>query len=306
MPELSRPAELQFRPEGWVGERVRANETNWLIPLPSINPGIVEMFAARNNLTAVNLAGDNRSPVPWAGEFAGKYLIGVVQSLRLTGNAELEGVARQFVSKLLATQGPDGSLGMPLAWDLWGQYHVMLGLLLWFEQTGDHAALTACQRAADLACARYLSHPERIASENRGDDEKNHAIAHVLALLFESTGISRYLDLVRAIETEWSSPRCFDRRDGSITAVRCGNFVDSALEGIAFCDGTRNRWESLHDVQAVGRLYYITKDERYRTAFEQTWRSIRKTDRHATGASRRSKGPPAVRMIPGTSKCVAP
>src|SRR4051794_4485221 len=192
MPALSRPTDLHIRLEGWIGERVRANETNWLIPQPAMNPGIIEMFAARSNVKSVNLPDDNRDPVPWAGEFAGKYLIGVVQSLRLTGNAELERVAHEFVLKLLATQGADGSLGMPLAWDLWGQYHVMLGLLLWFEHTGDRAALIACQRAADLACARYLAHPDSIARDNKGDDEKNHAIAHVLALLFKRTGIARY------------------------------------------------------------------------------------------------------------------
>src|SRR5262249_47336306 len=149
----------------------------------------------------------------------------------------------------------------------WGQYHVMLGLLLWLEHTGDGAALMACQRAADLACARYLAHPERIAADHPGDDEKNHAIAHVLALLFQRTGIARYHDLLRAIEGEWASLRCFDPVDHS-KAVRCGNFVDNALKGKAFCDGTRNRWESLHDVQAIAQLYYITKNERYRAAFE--------------------------------------
>ena len=282
MPSLNRPTDLRFRPEGWVGERVRANEANWLVLQPAMNPGMVEMFAARNNLQSVNRPGDDRIPVPWAGEFAGKYLIGVVQSLRLTGNVELERVAREFVMKLLATQGSDGSLGMPLAWDLWGQYHVMLGLLMWHEYAADELALTACQRAADLACARYLEHPDRIASDNKGDDEKNQAIAHVLALLFERTGSQRYLDLVRAIESEWASLRCFDSLDKS-KVVPCGNFVNNALQGRAFFEGTRNRWEGLHDVQAIAQLYFITADERYRAAFTQTWWSIRTRDRHATG-----------------------
>ena len=76
MPQLSRPTDLRFRPEGWVGERVRANETHWLIPLPAINPGMIGMFAARDKLRSVNLTDDPRDPLPWAGEFAGKDLIG--------------------------------------------------------------------------------------------------------------------------------------------------------------------------------------------------------------------------------------
>ena len=274
------PADLVFRPGGWVGDRVRVNESNWLIPLPAMNPGMVEMFAARDNLRSVNAPGDNTDPVPWAGEFAGKYLIGAVQSLRLTGNPELESVVRTFVQKLLATQGADGSLGMPLPWDVWGQYHVILGLLMWFDYSGEVAALTACKLAADLACNLYLNNPERIASDAKGDDEKNHSISHALALLFERTGIERYHDLLRAIEREWASDGCF-RSDG--TPRRCGDFINNALAGKAFCDGNRPRWEALHCVQAVARLFEITGDGRYRTAVENTWRSIRARDRRVTG-----------------------
>jgi DUF1680 family protein len=269
-PALGCPPDLRLSLAGWVGERIRVNESNWLIPAPATNPGMLEMFAHRNNLQYVNglvVAGD---PVPWAGEFAGKYLLSAVQSLRLTGNAELEKVVATFVAELLATQGSDGSLGMPLAWDLWGQYHVILGLLRWHERTGDVDALTACRRAANLMCARYLGRAFAITADHPGDDEKNQAVAHVLALLYEHTGEGSYLALVRAIEVEWTHPPC-------------GNFVENALAGRDFFAGTRPRWESLHDVQAIAELYFITGDVRYRAAFAQIWSNIRERDRHATG-----------------------
>lgn len=277
-PVLDSPADLQMSVDGWVGERVRANESNWLIPAPATNPGMLEMFAHRENLRFVNGPSDlsNPPPLPWAGEFAGKYLISAVQSLRLTGNPDLERVVRNFVAELLATQGTDGSLGMPLAWDLWGQYHVMLGLLRWYEHTADARALAACQRAADLACARYLGHASRIYDDNPPDkngvtaDEKNQAIAHVLALLYQYTGQANYLNLVHDIEFEWTRPTN-------------GNFIENALAGRKFADGRRPRWESLHDVQAIAELYFVTGDVRYRTAFKQIWGNLRELDRHATG-----------------------
>ncbi len=269
-PTLDSPADLHFSPHGWVGECVSANESNWLIPAPATNPGMLEMFANRQNLHSVNGRGDTRDPVPWAGEFAGKYLLSAVQSLRLTGSPTLERVVRRFVRQLLATQGSDGSLGMPLAWDLWGQYHVMLGLLRWYEHTADAHALAACERAANLACARYLGRVSAIESDHPGDGEKNQAILHVLALLYEYTGQQNYLDLVHAIELEWTKPPFF-------------NFLENALAGKDFFAGVRPRWESLHDIQAIAELYFITGQARYRLAFEQMWGNIRTLDRHATG-----------------------
>ncbi|CAN7793515.1 glycoside hydrolase family 127 protein [Paraburkholderia hospita] len=146
----------------------------------------------------------------------------------------------------------------------------MLGLLRWYERTSDINALTACRRAADLMCARYLGRAFAIASDHPGDDEKNQAVAHVLALLYEYTGEPAYLALVREIEVEWTHPPC-------------GNYVDNALQGRDFFAGTRPRWESLHDVQAIAELYFITGDVRYRVAFEQIWSNIRNRDRHVTG-----------------------
>jgi hypothetical protein len=269
VPALDPPTDLQLSLHGWIGDRVRANEANWLIPAPATNPGMLEMFVHRND---AHIQGLTEGAVPWAGEFAGKYLLSGVQSLRLTGSVALADVLRDFVLKLISTQGSDGSLGMPLHWDLWGQYHVMLGLLRWHEHSGDDSALVACRRAADLACARYLGQAWRIAADNPVpvDDEKNQAIVHVLALLYERTGETSYLNLVREIEAEWSK-------------LYCGTFIVHALAGKEFYEGTRPRWETLHDVQAIAELYFITGEPRYSTAFQQIWRSIRAHDRHSTG-----------------------
>ncbi|CAN7793504.1 hypothetical protein LJR267_009404 [Paraburkholderia hospita] len=114
-PALECRLDLELSIQGWVGERIRLNESNWLIPAPVANPGMLEMFAHRDNLQFVNGRVDAGDPVPWAGEFAGKYLLSAVQSLRLTGNAELEEVTSAFVAELISTQGSDGSLGLPLA-----------------------------------------------------------------------------------------------------------------------------------------------------------------------------------------------
>jgi DUF1680 family protein len=262
-PACVAPPELRLTVNGLIGDRIAANESNWLIPAPASNPGMIEIFSQRQNL--------HDNPVPWAGEFAGKYLVSAVQSLILTANPVLNRVVSQFVTQLIATQGADGSLGLPLPWDLWGQYHVILGLLRWYALTDDENALASCERAADLACVRYLNRVSAIASDDPADAEKNQTIAHALLKLYAFTGQSRYCELALDIASDWASPAGFNP------------ILEHALGGGEFYSGSRPRWENLHNIQAMAELYFITGQPMYRQAFEKVWNSIRQFDRHASG-----------------------
>ena len=68
--ELPRAEVMQFR--GPLGERAEANVRNWLLVADDANPAMLQIFRDRDRTPPRDL-------VPWAGEFAGKYLIGAVQ-----------------------------------------------------------------------------------------------------------------------------------------------------------------------------------------------------------------------------------
>ncbi len=251
---------------GVIQQRVQANVNHWLLCAPTANPGMLEMFRVRDRQPAPKL-------VPWAGEFAGKYLISAVQSLRLTARPELSSYVSNIVAQLIATQADDGYLG-PFPrnqqllgnWDLWGHYHVLQGLLLWYEHAGDAAALQACRRAADLVCRTYLDTPRRVF--DAGSPEMNMAIIHGLGALYRFTGEPRYLKMMREIEADWK---------------RAGDYLRTGLNGTEFFATPRPRWESLHDLQGLVELWRITGEPKYREAFMHHWRSIARWDRHNTG-----------------------
>ena len=79
-----------------MGERVEANVEGWLIPAPEANPGMLEMFAQRDREPVPKL-------VPWAGEFAGKYLISAIQALRMSESADLRATVTNVVGRLIET-----------------------------------------------------------------------------------------------------------------------------------------------------------------------------------------------------------
>jgi DUF1680 family protein len=272
--EPIRGARHTFR--GLIADRLTANLEQWLLPAPLANPGMIEMFRDRDRTP-------RRDLVPWAGEFAGKYLTSAVLAYRLAPDPRLRERIEHTVADLAAVQDADGYLGpfpryerltgrtangKNKLWDLWGHYHAMLGLLMWHQEAGDALALQTCRRAADHICARFLDGVERTSAA--GAEEMNMAVSHAFGLLYQATGEPRYLAMLRAIEADWQTPPA-------------GDYVRTALAGLPFHQTPKPRWESLPDVQAILKLYEITGDASYRQAFEHIWRSILAGDRHNTG-----------------------
>ena len=277
---LRPPRGAKYTFHGFIERRLAANLEQWLLVAPQANPAMLDMFRDRDRLP-------RRDLVPWAGEFAGKYLTSAVLAYRLDPDPRLRAQLDSFVDALIGGQDEDGYLGpfprherltgrtadgKGALWDLWGHYHAILGLLLWYRQVGYRPALDAARRAADHICRRFLDSAERVI--DAGAEEMNMAISHGLCLLYQETGEERYLRLVREIERDWQTPPA-------------GDYVRTALAGTPFHATPKPRWESLHDVQAILSLYEITRKEDYRRAFEQVWRSIRgdehQGDRHNTG-----------------------
>lgn len=257
----------RFHFQGIVGDRVNRNVDEWLLRAPSSNPGMLEMFRARDRIPAPQL-------VPWAGEFVGKYLISAVQALRMSDDPKLREEVERVVRELIATQAKDGYLGpfpkkdrLRGNWDLWGHYHCIEALLLWHEFAGDREALDCAKRAADLICDTFLSGKMRVI--DAGSPEMNMAVIHALGNLYRVTAEARYLAMMREIEKDWE---------------RAGDYLRAGVKGTDFYRTPSPRWESLHDIQGLLELYRITGEKKYRDAFENIWRSIARTDIHNTGA----------------------
>lgn len=224
------------------------------------------MFEVRDRKPTPNL-------VPWAGEFAGKFLISAVQAMRMDASGNVRQMTASVVERLIKTQDEDGYLGpfrkeerLLRHWDLWGHYHCMLGLLMWHEATDDVNALGAAQKIGDLVCKTFLDSEKR--AFDAGSDEMNLAIIHSLGWLYRITKEERYLRMMREIEKDWE---------------RGGDYLRAGLDGTEFFQTKRPRWESLHNLQGLVELYRITGEGKYRDAFEHHWRSIARWDLRNTG-----------------------
>jgi uncharacterized protein len=265
---------------------------NWMLPAFRSNPAMLDMFRDRDRKPYRQLE-------PWAGEFAGKYLTSAVQIIRYSGGEvlelELKGIALDpngFVPELISLQAENGYLGpwpkdfqltgkAPNAggqttWDAWGHYHLMLGLLMWYEEKEDQAALTAARKIGDLLCNKFLGKKSPRLVDT-GSTEMNLAPAHSLCLLYRVTKEPKYLALAKQIvDIEFAAK---DAKGKPLA----GDWLNEGLAGKEFFTGPKPRWESLHPMMAMSELYHITGNESYRKAFENLWWSIVKLDRHNNG-----------------------
>lgn len=274
-PVFERAALSEARLQGPLQSYVSAITEQWLLTMPKRNPALLRMFADRDKQPL-------RSLLPWSGEFAGKYLTGAVQVLRLTRDPRLAEHLKTFVPELLQLQDVDGYLGpFPQGchltgkapnsgdtWDAWGHYHILLGLLLWHDESGEANALASAQKIGDLLCKTFLNSGKRIVDS--GSVEMNHAAVHGLCLLYRKRNEPRYLELAKQIVGEFQAPGA-------------GDYVRIALAGKEFFQGPKPRWESLHAIMGLAELYWLTGEPAYRQAFEQIWWSIAKLDRHNNG-----------------------
>ncbi|MFH2068454.1 MAG: beta-L-arabinofuranosidase domain-containing protein [Candidatus Omnitrophota bacterium] len=287
-PIFCRTGDIKLEINGFIKPYLEGVIEQWLLVAPLANPLMLDMLKERDCLPL-------REMVPWAGEFAGKYLTSGVQILRLTNDGRLKNWLSQFVKLLVKLQAEDGYLGpwpkssqltgtapnvcpccSGRTWDAWGHYHVMLGLLLWYEDTKDKRALLCASRIGDILCRKFLGVRE---SGKRlvdiGTPETNLAPVHGLCILYRTTGKKKYLDLALQIVDEFGA----QGKDGPLA----GNYLGAALIGKQFYETPKPRWESLHPIMGLAELYWITGDEDYRKAFQHLWQSMVVFDRHNNG-----------------------
>ena len=150
----------------------------------------------------------------------------------------------------------------------------MLGLILWHEESDDKKALASAISIADLICQKFLGNT-RNRLVDTGSTEMNLAVIHTLCLLYRKTKTERYLDMALEIVDQFA----VEGPDGPLA----GDYLRSGLAGKEFYETPKPRWESLHPIMGMAELYWITGEDRYRTAFEQIWWSIVKLDRHNNG-----------------------
>ena len=188
--------------DGWLGHRVEIN--------------------AKNRLLAVDteplLAGFRKKPGchPWIGEHVGKWMHAATLAWAYTGDPALREKLDRVAADLIHSQEPDGYLGTYVPgqrfglfegadWDVWSHKYNLLGLLTYYQYTGNEAALAACRKMGDLLIATFPAKKSILAAGTHLGMAATSVLEPVV-LLYRATGDERYLQFARYIVKSWDEP----------------------------------------------------------------------------------------------------
>ncbi len=263
--------------DGYLRERV-GNMVRYLTDYNERNPGLLRMLRERPE-----------KDIPgWAGVFPGQYLSSAELLWRVTRDEKLKAAIDAYVDGLIASQREDGYLG-PFedlrGWcELWNHYSAMIGLLQYYDDTQDAAALAACEKLGHLLAATYG--PDGASLNISGGS--NETICHAMAQLYKRTGKQVYLDFVNYVMKQaWSEP-------GGPDLLNCG------LEHRPVAKFPMRRWETIHNLGALSEMYWLEGNEDYAKAYQNIWWELAKGDRHITGGFSTNEGLLGTPYNPGT------
>jgi len=257
----------RVRLDGWIGTRLRANETN---RLAAIDPDRL-------------LEGYRRRPgrQTWDGEHVGKWLHAATLAWAESGDAALRAKLDLVASELVACQLADGYLGTYAEadrwtqWDVWAHKYNLLGLIAYVRYTGNAAPLEACRRMADLLCSTFGDGPGQ-RDINASGQHKGMASTSVLepmALLYRLTGEVRYLEFCRYLLRAWEQPN--------------GAKIVSTLLGSGRVDrvGNGKAYEMLSCLVGALEYHRTVGDERLLEACLRAWQDIVERRLYLTGTT---------------------
>ena len=180
-------------------------------------PYLVEPFTKRNETRL------------WQTEFWGKWILSAIATYEYNRDPELLKTIKEAVTGLLATQTADGYIGnySPEAqlqhWDIWGQKYTMLGLMAYYDISGDKKSLNVAKKLADHLFTLVGPGKANIVKTGNYRGMPSSSILEPMVLLYNHTSEKKYLDFAKYIVAQWET------NEGP-------KLISKAIEGIAVAD----------------------------------------------------------------------
>ncbi len=245
--------------EGYVGQRMQISLEKRLLTLNM--QSLLEPYVHRPGKQT------------WIGEHVGKFLHAAANVWQTTGDERIKIRMDSVAKALIATQLPDGYLGTYVEserwtnWDVWSHKYNLVGLLAYYQATGNEPALAACRKMGDLLYKTFVEEKKDIIKASTHVGMASTSVLEPMVMLYRYTGEKKYLDFCIHLTKAWEQPHG-------------PKLISSLLEhGNVHKTANNKSYEMLSNLVGLAELYRLTGDEQYLKACTNAWKDI-KTKRH--------------------------
>ena len=260
--------------QGFLGKRVQANEKNRL---------------AKVDLEPL-LAGFRQKPGvhPWIGEHLGKWMHAATLAWANTDDAALRTKLDYAAAELIKAQEPNGYLGtytpekrfglhQGADWDVWSHKYNLMGLLTYYQYTGNEPALNACRKIGDLLVRTFGPGKKSIIAAGTHVGMAATSVLEPMVLLYRFTDEPRYLEFARYIVSSW------DQRNGPkiLSTLLSAKNVQKTANAKAY--------EMLSNLTGLCELARVTGNREYIQAALNAWEDVVGRRLYITGSASQSE-----------------
>ena len=213
----------------------------------------------------------------WQSEFWGKWIQGAIASYRYSRDAELYEIIRKGAESLMATQTEDGYIGnyapehQLKQWDVWGRKYSTLGLLAWYDLSGDKRALKAARGVIDHLMTQVGPDKTPIAMTGNYFGMASCSILEPVVYLYRRTGETRYMEFASYIAEQLNGPdgpQLLDRVDKPVA----NRFPHPEVWWSR--ENGHKAYEMMSCYEGLLEMYKLTGEEKYLKAVVTTVEAI--------------------------------
>lgn len=215
----------------------------------------------------------------WQSEFWGKWIQGAIASYRYNRDPELYEIIRRGAEKLMETQLPNGYIGnydeeyQLQEWDVWGRKYTMLGLVAWYDLSGNKKALKAACRVLEHLMTQVGPNLRSIVSTGNYRGMASASVLEPVIYLYQRTGEKRYLDYAKYIAQELNSQEGPLLVDKALTNVPVSSRFPHPETWFSRENGQK-AYEMMSCYEGLLELFKITGEKQYLKAVENTVEAI--------------------------------
>lgn len=227
----------------------------------------------------------------WQTEFWGKWMHAAVPLYAYSSDTALKANIDASLKNILACQRADGYIGNYTdeaqttgPWDIWGRKYTMLGLIHYYDQTGDRAALSAACRVADHLMTQVGPGKKDLYKVGAYHGMASCSVLEPILWLHHRTKDAKYLEFAKYIASQMEDPEDSAKLvTKALAGVDVGSRYPHPSKWWAWENGMK-AYEMMSCYQGLLEFYQTTGDKKYLDAAIATAKNIMDTEINAAGS----------------------